>query len=369
MPSVLDNSRQTARIDVQNMLGAIYRFADPFLQPEGFEVTPMRRTQAFDGLVFVGMGGSASAGDVLLDWLQDEIETFALVSRDAHLPKFVNENTVVVCFSYSGETWETLQAFQRALRLNCRLAAVGSGGRLEEVCKERRVPFFQVPSGQAPRASLGQMIVAGSRALQHLGVAGNVHQRLRRTGAELAEWRERLKPTIPSSRNKAKAFATLLRGRLPAIYAFQRMSSVARRFKNQLAENSKTVAKYSLLPEACHNEVESWRSADKSYLPIIIRDCSESWEEAALARAFRSTIAKAGKTRPLEVRVQAESRLSRLLSPILFLDYVSAYLALLKKVDPSPTPQIREYKWRFTQYARVYRGQDAREGFARTARK
>ncbi len=136
---------------------------------------------------------------------------------------------------------------------------------------------------------------------------------------------------------------------MPAIYAFQRMSSVARRFKNQLAENSKVVAKYELLPEAAHNEVESWRSPDQSYLPLFIRDSQETAEEEMLARAFKLTIAGAGKTRPLEVRLRAETELGRLLAPILFLDYVSCYLALLRKVDPSPTLRIREYKRRYKQ--------------------
>ncbi len=351
MQSILDNPRQMAKTDPDNMLGAIYGFANPFLQPARFRVGNLVKAKAYNGLVLAGMGGSASAGDVLLDWLRDEIGTPASVSRETRIAKFANESTLVVCFSYSGETWETLQSFEDAWRRDCRLAAVGSGGRLDRVCKERGVPFFQVSSGLAPRAALGEMVVAGSSALQHLGGVGQVRQRLLAAGKELAELREKLKPTVPSYNNRAKEFAVLLRDRLPVIYSFQRMSSVARRFKNQLAENSKTIAKYALLPEACHNEVESWRNADKSCLPVMIRDSGESREEAALARAFRSTIAKAGETQPLEVRVQAESKLGRLLSPILFLDYVSAYLALLKKVDPTPTPQIREYKRRLTQYA------------------
>jgi len=349
MPSGLDNPQLLARIDARDMLGAIYRFADPFLGPERFQASEVQKVEAANGLVFVGMGGSASAGDVLLDWLRDEFKTYALVSREPRIPKFVDEKTLVVCFSYSGETWETLQAFEEASRRGCRLAAVGSGGRLGKACEARGVPFFQVDSGQAPRAALGQMIVAGSRALQRMGAVGGVRQRLLKTGKELAELRENLKPNVSSSDNKAKEFAFLLKGKMPAIYAFQRMSSVARRFKNQLAENSKVVAKYELLPEAAHNEVESWRSPDQSYLPLFIRDSQETAEEEMLARAFKLTIAGAGKTRPLEVRLRAETELGRLLAPILFLDYVSCYLALLRKVDPSPTLRIREYKRRYKQ--------------------
>jgi len=337
------------RIDAGDMLGAVYRFADPFLRPEGFQASKVRRAEAANGLVFVGMGGSASAGDVLLDWLQDEVKTYAFVSREPRIPKFADQKTLVVCFSYSGETWETLQAFEDASSRGCRLAAVGSGGRLGKACEVKGVPFFQVGSGQAPRAALGQMIVAGSSALQHMRAVGGVRERLLKTGRELAGLRENLKPAVSSSDNKAKEFAFLLEGKMPVIYEFQRMSSVARRFKNQLAENSKVVAKYELLPEAGHNELESWRGPDKSYLPLLIRDSRETAEEERLARAFTLTIANGGKTRPLEVRIRAETRLGRLLAPILFLDYVSCYLALLRRVDPSPTLRIREYKRRYSQ--------------------
>ncbi len=350
MLSVLDKPQLLARSDAGDMLGAVYRFANPFLEPESFQAAKVEKADAANGLVFVGMGGSASAGDVLLDWLRDEIKTYSLVSREPRIPKFADQKTLVVCFSYSGETWETLQAFEDASRRGCRLAAVGSGGRLGEACGIKEVPFFRVGSGQAPRAALGQMIVAGSSALQHMGAVGGVRQRLLKAGRELAELRKNLKPDVSSSDNKAKEFAFLLKGKMPAIYAFQRMSSVARRFKNQLAENSKVVAKYELLPEAGHNEVESWGSPDKSYLPLLIRDSRETAEEKMLARAFRLTIVGAGKTRPLEVRLRAETELGRLLAPILFLDYVSCYLALLRKVDPSPTLRIREYKRRYSQF-------------------
>ncbi len=348
MQSILDNLRQIARVDKGRMLDAIYRSADPFLDPPRFKVRRLVRSRAYNAIVLAGMGGSASAADTLMDWLRDEIVKPVMVPREAGIPKFADKNTMVVCFSYSGETWETLRSFDDAWKRRCRLAAIGSGGRLGRVCGERGVPFFQVKSGLAPRAALGEMVVAGSSALQYMGLVSGIRKRLLLAGRGMVELREKIKPEIPSSGNGAKEFALLLKDKLPVIYGFHRMSSVARRFKNQLAENSKTGAKYSLLPEACHNEVESWKNADKSLLPIIIRDSRESQQEAAVAEAFRSTIEKTGRTRPFEVRIPAKSTLGRLLSPILFLDYVSVYLALLMNVDPSPTPWIREYKRRLT---------------------
>jgi glucose/mannose-6-phosphate isomerase len=125
------------------------------------------------------------------------------------------------------------------------------------------------------------------------------------------------------------------------------MSSVARRFKNQLAENSKLLAKYDLLPEGGHNEVEAWHEGD-NLLPVIIRDAQETAVERSILRAFRTTISSASRCHPLEVSVAARGNLSKLLSPILLLDYVSVYLAMLRRIDPTPNTLINEYKKRMS---------------------
>ena len=128
------------------------------------------------------------------------------------------------------------------------------------------------------------------------------------------------------------------------IYTFGRMAGVARRFKNQLAENSKMVAKYGLLPEAGHNEIESWSNQRLPLAPIFIRDYSETECERATLQSFRSTIAKASGIATTQVRLKAHTRLAELLLPVLYLDFVSVYLAFLKRLDPTATPWIRFFR-------------------------
>ncbi len=347
MRRLLDDAGRIARVDRSDMLGSIYRSPDPLLSSPDFASSQVKKSKSVDELVFVGMGGSASAGDVLVDWLSDEFEIPARVSRDPQLPRTTSEKTLVVCISYSGETWETLQAFREALKIGCRVVGVGSGGSLKRLCEKTGLPFYQVSPGGAPRAALARIIVAGCAALTSLGVVGPVEQILRQAGRELTTVRESLGPNIPSSENRAKKLALFMTGRTPLIYAFSRMGSVARRFKNQLAENSKIVGKYELLPEACHNEIESLASLRGAMVPLMIRDWRESSMEKAVFRAFKSTIHTTGGSGVLEVREKAESKLGRLLAPILLLDYVSAYMAVLRGVDPSPTNRIIDYKRKY----------------------
>ncbi len=348
MPGLLDDPRRFSRVDRGDMLGSIYRMADPFLNPRQLGSKSAGRRRVVDDLVFVGMGGSASAGDVLVDWLGSGFEFPVTVSRNPRLPRSVGRDSLVVFLSYSGETWETLQALRRALRTGCGVVGVGSGGRLKERIQAKGLPFFQVSRGLAPRAALGEMIVAGSMALQSLGVTGSQSGRLREAGEELVALREKLVPSVPVAKNRGKQLGLALLGRLPMVYAFASMGSVVRRFKNQLAENAKVVAKYDLLPEACHNEIEGFAGGADSVL-VVVRDWEESLVESRVLSAFISTVKEATGSKVFPVREKGRSRLGRLLAPILLLDYASAYLAVLRGVDPSPTTRIREYRRKYAE--------------------
>lgn len=345
MPAVLDNQKAISKLDMKDMLGAVEQFPE-FMNIQ-LHVSPPRNRfprAILRNIVFMGMGGSASAGDLVLDWLGNKIPMPAIVHRDPVLPKFVGSNTLFVALSYSGETRETLAAFREARKRGANLVAIGIGGKLQELCQELGVSFVAVEPAPAPRAALGQMVVATAITLHSHGIVQDPKTEIELARRELSRLRNSLKMQVSLSQNPAKRLAESLKGHLPVIFALRRMASVARRFKNQLAENSKMFAKYSLLPEAGHNEVEAWSNQRLPLSPIFIRDNSESEFERIMLESFRSTITKAGRVTPTQVRLKAGTRLGGLLSPVLYLDFVSVYLAFLKGLDPTDTPWIRLYR-------------------------
>jgi glucose/mannose-6-phosphate isomerase len=346
MPTILDNQKEMSGYDTKDMLGAVERFPDSISNQ--LRLLPntggKAKRSVISNIVFMGMGGSASAGDLVLDWLGDKISKPAVVHRDPVLPRFVSSSTLFVALSYSGETRETLDAFQDARKRGSNLVAVGTGGKLQKLSEELDIPFLTVQPAPAPRAALGQMVVATIVALNRQGIVRDPTTEIDWAGQELRRLSNRIERQVPFARNPAKRLAGSLKGRLPVIYAFRRMASVARRFKNQLAENSKMIAKYGLLPEAGHNEVEAWFKPILPLAPIFIRDRSESKFEEFILQSFRSTIVKASRITPAEVRLKANTRLGGLLLPVLYLDFVSVYLAFLQGIDPTDTPWIRLYR-------------------------
>jgi glucose/mannose-6-phosphate isomerase len=346
MPTVLDNQKAISRNDAKDMLGAVERFPE-FMSTQLLVRPPTGKNShrpSFRSIVFMGMGGSASAGDLVLDWLESKISVPAIVHRDPALPKFVGSDTLFVTLSYSGETRETLAAFREARKRGSGLVAIGTGGKLQKLSEELDVPFLAVRPAPAPRAALGQMVVATAIALHSCGIIQNPKTEIELATRELGRLRNRIQRQVPLSENPAKRLATSLKGRLPVIYAFQRMAGVARRFKNQLAENSKMVAKHAQLPEAGHNEVEAWFDQRFPLAPILIRDYLESEFERIMLDSFRSTITRASRITPAQVRLKARTSLGGLLLPVLYLDFVSVYLAFLKGLDPTDTPWIRLYR-------------------------
>lgn len=346
MPTVLDNQKAISALDPRDMLGAVEKFPE-FLYNQLQAPHPIgksSRHSVFRNVVFMGMGGSASAGDLVLDWLGKKISVPAIVHRDPALPRFVGSDTLFVALSYSGETSETLAAFREAKRRHSNVVAIGTGGKLQVLSEESGIPFLTVQPAPAPRAALGQMIVASAIALHSNGIIQDPRAEIELATRELGRLRNRIQRRVPLSRNTAKRSAALLKDHLPVVFAFRRMAGVARRFKNQLAENTKMFAKYSLLPEAGHNEIEAWFNQRLPLAPIFIRDYSESKFERIMLDSFRSTITKASRVRPTQIRLKAGTSLGGLLLPVLYLDFVSVYLAFLRGLNPTDTPWIRLYR-------------------------
>src|SRR6267143_3517458 len=172
MPIVLDSQKAISDLDRKDMLGAIERFPE-FVTDQLLArplIRKVSRPSDFHNVVFMGMGGSASAGDLVLDWLDNEISVPAIVHRDLALPRFVGSDTLFVTLSYSGDTRETLAAFREARKRGSTLVAIGTGGKLQKLSAEQGVPFVGVRSAPAPRAALGQMVVASAVALHEYGI-------------------------------------------------------------------------------------------------------------------------------------------------------------------------------------------------------
>jgi len=296
-------------------------------------------------VVVVGMGGSGISGQLLADWAYDRLDVPVAVVNDYHLPHWCGNRTLVLAESYSGNTEETLSCFEEAVVRGCPTVAVASGGELARRARERGVPLVEVPDDlPVPRAATAYLLVPLLMAVEGTGLA-YVSDELRECHGVLSTIRNEVAPTVPLASNSAKQLAHSLFGTVPVVYGQGVLKAVARRWRTQLNENPKMLARDDVLPECNHNDTPAWGGSGNADLfsVVLLRD---SEEPRAVADRLELTRDLAFRHARLvaEVRARGEGALARMLSTMYVGDYTSLYLAFLRGMDPAPIDAIEDLK-------------------------
>ena len=210
---------------------------------------------AVTDIAVCGMGGSAIAGDLVLDAHRDRLLKPMTVVRDYYLPGWIGEGTLVVLSSYSGNTEETLTCASQALERNALCVAVTSGGKLGSFYAAEGVPVIAVPPGLQPRAALLRLLVPVVVLLDRIGALPPLGSDMEEARETIAASIAALGPDVPEAENPAKQLARALLGGVPLIWGAELTAAVAYRWRCQINENAKIPAWSAALPELDHNEI------------------------------------------------------------------------------------------------------------------
>ena len=137
------------------------------------EVRTVPGGDAFAAIVGVlgGVVGLAIEAIGLADLVAAAVASSCLVPvtvhRDYGLPAFARgKETLFVGSSHSGNTEETLDSFATALKQECTLLVISTGGELAQRAKEQNIPLWTFQHAGQPRAALPD----DRRHAQHVGV-------------------------------------------------------------------------------------------------------------------------------------------------------------------------------------------------------
>jgi glucose/mannose-6-phosphate isomerase len=355
--NAIDDMKRIEELDSSNMRDLLAslpkQVEEGIVLGEGVDLTVNREIRS---VVLSGMGGSAIGGELLLAVFRDELRIPFYVNREYSLPNYVDEKTLLFIVSYSGETEETLSAFEDGKKRKPLLIGITSGGRLEEVFENHGTPWIHIPGGSPPRCALGYLSIPILIILERLGLVKSKKEDLYELIQLLSSLRDRFKPSVPLEKNPAKGIASRIHHRFPLLYADSLYyEGVVHRWETQLNENAKVFAHTDLFPEMNHNEVMGWDylkgESENSLEPIAImlkdRDLPRnSHQRFTLTLEMLKNL----KIELLEVESEGERLLSRIFSAVYLGDYVSFYLAMLRGVDPTPIPRIREFKSRLKEF-------------------
>ncbi|MDR7483436.1 MAG: bifunctional phosphoglucose/phosphomannose isomerase [Armatimonadota bacterium] len=340
----LDDAGVVRRGDPAGMLDLVLRLGP--MVPEGWDAggevaLPARAPRL---LAVAGLGGSGIGGDLLEALLAPSSAVPVVVVRATRLPACVDAAALVLACSYSGDTAETLAAFDDALGRKAAVVAITSGGALAARARRGGVPVVAVRPGLPPRAALPLLFLPMLRLASRLGLTPVTDAEVREAAELLGRLAAAWGPSAPTGGNAAKHLAVRLHDALPVIYAATpALAPVAYRWKTQLNENAKLFAIWNRFPEASHNEVEAWPWPPPGAAAVVLRDGEDGARAAREVDAVRRLLA--GRVRWVEeVWTQGDGRLARLLSLVLLGDLTSVYAALLRGVDPTPVEAIAAVK-------------------------
>lgn len=294
-------------------------------------------TNKLNNVLVCGLGGSGIGGSILAELVVNEANIPINVSKGYFIPAYVNENTLVIISSYSGNTEETLHCMELALAKKAKVVGITSGGTVLETAKKNNFDCIVVPGGMPPRACLGYSLTQLFFVLNHFGIiSGNFKMQLEEA-VKLIDTEEKNIVT------EAKSVAQKLFGKFPVIYATTNNEGMAIRFRQQLNENSKMLCWHQIIPEMNHNELVGWRDKNDNLSVIIFRDKEEYERNNFRIKINVETISKY-TANITEVYSKGKSPIEKAIYFIHLGDWISIFLAEMRGFDANEIAVINSLK-------------------------
>lgn len=292
------------------------------------------RLDGIDHIVFAGMGGSGSIGDVFSSILS-KTNIHVSIVKGYLLPKTVDKKTLVVVTSVSGNTDESISILQATKKIQTNVVAFSSGGKMEKFCRKNRIEHRNIQQIHSPRASFSSFLYSMLAVLQPLLPIRNsdIIESIRNM--------QKLGKNITSdnlgSDNKALELALWITG-IPIIYYPWGLNAAAIRFRNSLQENAKIHAIIEDVIESSHNGIVAWEKPS-NVQPILLRGKDDYYKTQERWKILKEYFDK----KDIDYRElisTSGSILTKVVTFIYMLDYASIYLAVKLKTDPSPVRAI-----------------------------
>lgn len=293
-----------------------------------------------DHIVFTGMGGSGTIGDMFSSILS-KTNIHVSVVRGYLLPNTVDSNSLIVNTSISGNTVETLNILDLAKKKNCKIITMSSGGKMEDYCINKKIEFRKIPQLHSPRASFSGFLYS---ALNILGPILPIKKRdVKESIDELSKLQSKIYSENLLDDNPSLNLANRING-IPLIYYPHGLNASAIRFKNSLQENTKLHSMVEDIIETCHNGIVAWERPS-NIQPFLLQGeddfikTKERWK--ILKEYFQEKNIKYNEIHSLKGNI-----LTKLICLIYLLDYSTIYRAVISKIDPSPIQSIDFVKQR-----------------------
>ena len=301
---------------------------------------------SYKDLLIVGMGGSGASGDVL-KLVMNETSSINVEVRKAYgIPEVTADRKPKCLFiSYSGNTEETVEAVNDAIKYNLDWSVISSGGILLDLALKHDKPYVKVPSGLQPRAAFGLMtkavmhFVSSDESRKYLELCNQAGDYINEIIANQSE-NKLLEHALTISK-EINTKSSVIYGGTPLTYL------VAQRWKTQINENAKSKAFVGYMPEIHHNEILSWEANKKdsknNYQLLFLRSPDENTQVKKRFQLTKEIIGDKVNISEID-NISSENIISNLFHLTLLGDLVSVYMAENLNIDPYNINSIEQLK-------------------------
>lgn len=310
--------------------------------------------QNIKNLILCGMGGSALGARILDSLLVNRLRIPFQIFNEYSLPNYVDDETLVIASSYSGNTEETIEATYEAMSRGAKLFGITTGGKLKDILKERNTPSYVFnpvnnQSGQ-PRMAIGYSVGSIMAVLARLKVIilsnEEIDEAITSMNNALTEFHE----GAPEETNIAKKFSKKLKGRVPIIIASEHLVGTIYTIKNQFNETAKTFSVIFDIPELNHHLMEGLKHPPKiRELFHFIFVQSNLYSEAVKKRypLTYEVVEKNGFAFDVFSPVST-TKLSQVFETLAFGSFVVYFLTRNYNIDPIDIPWVDYFKKRLS---------------------
>lgn len=286
----------------------------------------------FNRVLVCGMGGSSLFIELINNYLDGEfkIETH----RDYNIPEGIDQKTLILVCSYSGNTEETLSSLSKALKKNFKIGVITAGGKLKKMAEEKKLPLALIEEETQPRLTTGSFITAVFCLLKNCGL-------IKDKSKDLLAMANQLDQNLDE--NYTIELSEKLKGKIPIIYSTNENQGIARIIKIKFNENSKTQSFWNFFPEVNHNEMLGYTNLIMNPYFLILK--SKFTNERNYKRI--DVFAKLMKDMNIDsniIEMKGKNNLEEMLNAYYLSDHVTYYLAEQYGIDPEPVEMVEKFK-------------------------
>lgn len=303
---------------------------DPLVENAG----KLKKAKKF---IIAGMGGSHLAANLIKAW-HPEIDL--IIWTDYGLPsmhdKDLKERLLIVS-SYSGNTEETVDAFNAARAKHIPVAVIAARGKLLNLAMKFKAPYVAMPDWHMqPRMATGLSLMA------MLALMGEK--------AWLAEAKTLASSLHPArEEHRGRDLAKRLHGMVPIIYASRRNYAIAKNWKIKFNETGKIPAFANMVPEMNHNEMTGFDSKGRTpslshhFHFVFLKDGGDDRRVTKRMSVLEKLLRDRGFKTEV-VLLQGKNEIQKIFNALNLADWTAYHSALLYGVEPEQVPMVEEFK-------------------------